>query len=84
MNLSRYSLALKPAILLTRAKCAVSALTHVLLASGCRRSEALGSKCKIRPEIFRFRVLFVVREAGLEVHFFYFMYSNPSILAKYK
>ena len=27
---------------------------------------------------------FLVREAGLEVHVFYFMYYNPSILAKYK
>lgn len=34
------------------------------------------------PEIFRFRAFIVVREAGLEVHVFHFMYSNPSILAK--
>ena len=27
---------------------------------------------------------FLVREAGLEVHVFHFMYSNPSNLAKYK
>jgi hypothetical protein len=26
----------------------------------------------------------LVREAGLEVHVFHFMYSNPSILEKYK
>ncbi len=35
-----------------------------------------------RPEIFRYRVLKVVREAGLEVYIFHFMYSNQSILAK--
>lgn len=31
-----------------------------------------------------FSLTILVREAGLEVHVFHFMYSNPSILAKYK